>query len=176
MKSSGSREREILGMLVFFQGGGETQKACLCQPVWLSSLLSLRSVQLWVVFIVDTVAKGLATENKNKRLILSQFSSVWGQVNMTLLSASLCSLSALGVSSSQPITGNSCSSSCEDREKGFSFHCESFGRERRKKKKKKSKNPKPLLPCTESTLCNLPCFSPLPYTALLSILAEFART
>lgn len=77
-------------MLVFFQGGGETQKAYLCQPVWLSSLLSLRSVQLWVVFIVDTVAKGFATENKNKRFILSPFSSLWCLENMTLLSASLC--------------------------------------------------------------------------------------
>lgn len=50
-------------------------------------------------------------------------------------------------------------SSTEDREKAFSFHCESFEREKKKwKKKREEKKKRPGL-CTDSTLCNLACFS-----------------
>lgn len=70
-----------------------------------------------------------------------------------------CEFAALGVSS-QGLTGSSCSSSSEDREKAFLSTVDLFlggG----------------LGLFSESPLCNLACVL-APYTALLSILAELA--
>lgn len=127
-------------MLVFFQGGGETQKACLCQPVWLSSLLSLRSVQLWVVFIVDTVAKGFAMENENMCFFLdtyryspSLFESVFFHLVPSEYDPALC-LSPLALCSGcfllPAYNRKLMFKFMRGQGKGFSFHCESFGRER----------------------------------------------
>lgn len=68
-----------------------------------------------------------------------------------------CKFAALGVSS-QGLTGSSCSSSSEDREKAFLSTVDLLKRGS-------------LGLFSESALCNLACVL-APYTALLSILAE----
>lgn len=60
-------------------------------------------------------------------------------------------------------------SSTEDREKAFSFHCESFEREREKNEKRVEREKKRPGCCIDSALCNLACLSFCPSLFSLSV-------